>query len=256
MKVIFVKNENTRSKVVNLNSFRTMTVLLFAVALFGVGAAWSGYQLAGMGLDRPMLDPLAGSEFEAGLLKEEKDTLDMRIETLQEETAFKLESVAQRLGELKSRLLRMEALGENLIEVAQLDPEEFNFSRPPAMGGPLEVSESKICQKPDYLQELDTLSQQIDDHFAQMELLEMIYAERNTLHQQSLAGTRPVANGWVSSRYGYRSDPIKGRKAWHGGLDFAGKKGTDILSVAAGIVTFSGVKGSYGNVVEIKHPRG
>jgi len=60
----------------------------------------------------------------------------------------------------------------------------------------------------------------------------------------------------MSSRYGYRSDPFSGKRAWHAGVDFAGKDGSDIVAVASGVVTWSSDRYGYGNLIEINHGGG
>ena len=62
--------------------------------------------------------------------------------------------------------------------------------------------------------------------------------------------------GWMSSLYGYRSDPMSGKKEFHQGVDVAGKPGTPITAVAAGIVIWSGQRYGYGDLVEISHGNG
>ena len=66
----------------------------------------------------------------------------------------------------------------------------------------------------------------------------------------------PVVGGWVSSHYGQRLDPFTGRPAIHRGLDFAGLDNSAILAAAAGVVTWSGHQGGYGNFIEIDHGNG
>ncbi len=67
---------------------------------------------------------------------------------------------------------------------------------------------------------------------------------------------RPVNVGFVSSRYGWRMDPINGRRQMHRGLDFSARKGTPVFAPADGVVTFSGNWKTYGKVVEISHGHG
>ena len=71
----------------------------------------------------------------------------------------------------------------------------------------------------------------------------------------AIAG-RPITWGWLSSKYGTRVDPISGKKAWHAGVDFAGKDGSDVIAVASGVVTFAGKRSGYGYLVEINHGDG
>ena len=67
---------------------------------------------------------------------------------------------------------------------------------------------------------------------------------------------QPVVSGYVSSGYGTRKDPFTGKKAHHKGIDFAGKHGSDVIAVAAGLVTKAGKDSGYGNLVEINHGGG
>lgn len=60
---------------------------------------------------------------------------------------------------------------------------------------------------------------------------------------------RPVS-GIITSRFGVSSSI---RSSAHTGLDIATSKGTPIVAAAAGTVTFSGTKGSYGNMIVISH---
>ncbi|MFG1491177.1 M23 family metallopeptidase, partial [Oceanospirillum sp. HFRX-1_2] len=66
----------------------------------------------------------------------------------------------------------------------------------------------------------------------------------------------PIKKGWLSSKYGKRTDPFTGRIAWHEGVDFAGKDGSDVIAVAAGVVTWAGPRYGYGLLVEIDHGDG
>lgn len=68
--------------------------------------------------------------------------------------------------------------------------------------------------------------------------------------------TRPVRGGWISSRFGQRTDPFTGKPAVHRGLDFAGLDNSAILAVAPGVVSASGRQRGYGNYIEIDHGRG
>lgn len=66
----------------------------------------------------------------------------------------------------------------------------------------------------------------------------------------------PSITGIITSAFGYRKHPVRGRVRHHDGIDLAAKLGTPVLAPAAGVVTFSGVKRGYGNVVEIDHGNG
>lgn len=63
---------------------------------------------------------------------------------------------------------------------------------------------------------------------------------------------RPVS-GTITSRFGVGSAI---RRSSHTGLDIANSTGTPIVAAASGTVTFSGYKGSYGNMIVISHGNG
>lgn len=63
---------------------------------------------------------------------------------------------------------------------------------------------------------------------------------------------RPVS-GTITSRFGAGSSI---RRSSHTGLDIAAPSGTNIVAAASGTVTFSGYKGSYGNMLVISHGNG
>ena len=60
----------------------------------------------------------------------------------------------------------------------------------------------------------------------------------------------------VSSPFGYRIHPVLGVKKLHTGIDIPAPTGTPAVAVANGTVIYSGVQGTYGNTVMIKHDNG
>ena len=66
----------------------------------------------------------------------------------------------------------------------------------------------------------------------------------------------PLAFSRVSSGFGGRVHPLLKNWRQHTGVDFASPKGTPAWATADGVVEFAGVKGGYGNVVEVRHSGG
>ncbi len=66
----------------------------------------------------------------------------------------------------------------------------------------------------------------------------------------------PLAEYRISSRFGVRTDPITGRRARHGGLDFGAAANSVVRATAPGRVVAAGRRGAYGNLVEIDHGLG
>ncbi|HEY9199619.1 MAG TPA: M23 family metallopeptidase, partial [Gammaproteobacteria bacterium] len=151
---------------------------------------------------------------------------------------------------------RIEGLGQRLVKLADLDAAEFNFGADPGQGGPVEaVALDAGFAVPDFLDELESLSSRLKDRERQLIVLEDVLQSHGTGSHSHPSG-QPVSDGWLSSYFGMRTDPFTGRPARHQGVDFAGKLGTAIVAVASGVVTWSGPREGYGNLVEIDHGKG
>ncbi len=166
-----------------------------------------------------------------------------------------MNALALRLGQMQAQAIRLDALGDRLTKMADLDKGEFNFKQRPGMGGP--ESSDKLAPLPvsDFVSALETLSKQLENRSQQLGVLETLLMNRNLQAEVFPAG-RPVESGWISSYFGNRTDPFKGGIGHHGGIDFAGKDGSSVKVVASGIVTFAGERGGYGNLVEVDHGNG
>jgi len=163
-----------------------------------------------------------------------------------------LAAMAARMADIQARMMRIDALGAHLAESAKVKGDEFDFTRKPPMGGP----ENPI-QLPDSPADIDkslsTLSTELELREAQLLALDKVLQNRR---QQVDLNNMPVRDAYISSNYGYRADPMTGRTAFHAGIDFAGTEGSDVFSVADGVVTFAGKRTGYGNVVEVNHGDG
>src|SRR4029450_12667831 len=51
-----------------------------------------------------------------------------------------------------------------------------------------------------------------------------------------LPGSQPVADGYIGSGFGWRTDPFTGEMTRHDGIDFAASVGTPIHAAAGGVV--------------------
>lgn len=164
-------------------------------------------------------------------------------------------ALARRIAELQAHVLRLDAAGQRLTQIAGLDKGEFNFNNPPPIGGPEEASSGAEPVLGDVLTSLDNFERQLTDRERQMHVLEdLLLASR--LQQKVRPSGWPIADGWISSMFGMRTDPFTGRYTRHPGIDFAAPNGSDVMSVATGIVTDAGERSGYGLLVEINHGNG
>jgi len=75
------------------------------------------------------------------------------------------------------------------------------------------------------------------------------------LSSQAQGLASPV-EGEVTSPFGPRVHPITGQLARHDGLDIAAPEGAPVKAAAAGLVSFAGERGGYGNLVVLTHADG
>jgi len=178
----------------------------------------------------------------------------MQLGQLSENMELNLNALAVKLGEMQAHVARLNALGERLTLMAKLENGEFDFSSPPALGGPAPVA--SISNDPQNITLVFArLSEEIEDRTEKLSALELMLMNRKLQEQTSPAGT-PLKDGWMSSSYGMRADPVTGRREFHSGVDFAGPGNAQVIALAAGVVSWSGWRDEYGNVIEITHGDG
>jgi murein DD-endopeptidase MepM/ murein hydrolase activator NlpD len=166
-----------------------------------------------------------------------------------------LDAMAQKVGEMQAKLIKLEAMGERVSGLAGVKPEEIKQIVSPikgAQGGPF------VPVKGDMLEQLNQhvalLDQASDQQGDLLTLVESRLFEKR-LTSLMVPSSRPV-NVAVGSGFGFRSDPFTGRAALHTGLDFPAETGTPILAAAGGVVQSVEYHPAYGNLLIIDHGNG
>jgi len=197
-------------------------------------------------------DPAAQVEVWRAELEGQQALLDQTRHGLQQS----VDALALRLGQMNAHVVRLDALGARLTQMAGLDDGEFDFTSPPALGGPEELlGAAEQLELGSVVTSLDAFSEQLDDRARQLSVLEDFMLNRK-LHDEVHPEGRPVTAGYISSRFGQRTDPFTGRRAYHKGIDFAGREGAEVIAVASGVVVWSGPRQGYGELVEVNHGNG
>jgi murein DD-endopeptidase MepM/ murein hydrolase activator NlpD len=247
MNVIVFSKRLGKARQFELNRPLAMTVTVALVTTVLTGVLFAGVQLGRGGFGG---DPVEQVGHWGATLEEQRQQVVSARRELQE----RLDAIASRVGQMNAHVIRLDALGRRLTEMANLDKGEFNFDSPPALGGPEGLVEGAVAST-DLTAMLDDLTRQIKDRERQLSVLESMISTRN-LSRQIVPGGRPVTQGWISSYFGHRADPFTGRKAFHRGVDFAGPAGAQVVAVASGVVTYTKERFGYGKTVEINHGNG
>lgn len=159
-------------------------------------------------------------------------------------------ALARKLGEVQAQLLRLDMMGERVSKVAGIRPEEFRFRDLPARGGA--VPDSRDMTLDDLDVEVQSLVRSVDQRADYLSVLEAELASRE-VRQALLPHSRPVADGFIGSGFGWRSDPFNGQMTRHEGIDFAAPTGTPIHAAAGGVVVAAQYHPVWGNFVEVDH---
>lgn len=104
-------------------------------------------------------------------------------------------------------------------------------------------------------QKMDMLSKQL---YVQSNSLEEIVNIGQTQEERikCIPAIQPISNKDLkktASGYGMRMDPVYRIRAFHAGMDFSAKIGTEIYATGNGVITFAGRKQGYGNCMIINH---
>ncbi len=247
MRVVFIHKRRGVRKTVRLQGWAKVALSLCVLGMPLTTGVFLGVQLGG-GKIGFLLDRSLDT------IQEEVASQRRELENSREVAARKNQALSLKAAEMQARLVRLDALGERLTGMAELEDGEFDFSQPPALGGP-EQAGVEAAPETDLNHLFSELDAQLDNREQQLGVLESLLENRRLDERSSIAG-RPVKSGWISSSFGLRTDPFSGSKSWHKGVDFAARPGAEVVAVGSGVVTWSGSYEGYGNMVEIDHGEG
>jgi murein DD-endopeptidase MepM/ murein hydrolase activator NlpD len=164
-----------------------------------------------------------------------------------------LDAMAQKLGEMQAKVIKLEVMGERVSSLAGVKPDDLKpLQRMSGAGGPfVPLDHPSLVQLQKAVEGLDSATDLNTDVFTLIEsrLLE------SRLKLLMIPNSAPI-DGPVGSGFGFRPDPITGRAALHTGLDFRADIGTPIHAAAGGLVLESTWHPEYGRVLEIDHGNG
>ncbi|GGY62818.1 hypothetical protein GCM10011613_02940 [Cellvibrio zantedeschiae] len=245
MKIIIVNSDHGQTRSLTLGGW---TRAFLSVCLLGIPTvigAW-GYSWL-VNFDKK--DAFNAEAPGWGLsLSEQKE----KLEKSRKQSEGQVAALTAKVAELQARLVRLDAVGERLTKVAKLDKGEFDFRQLPGVGGPLNNEIRANPSPTDFLLTMDQLTQHVQNREQQFKALDSILISRS-FDMESLFDRLPVENGYMSSTFGYRTDPFNGKQEFHSGIDFTAPTGTAVTAVAPGVVTSSMLTSDYGNLLEINH---
>jgi murein DD-endopeptidase MepM/ murein hydrolase activator NlpD len=246
MQLLITHGSMARSRVLNFQRWQAVLAALFLAFLLMLtsGAVYHFVFLKAAREGWPVVSPLV--------------KLIVRDEIAQRDRFMRenLDAMAQKVGEMQAKLVKLEAMGERVQTLVGVKSDEL---KPPGLaasgggrGGPfVPVRSPSLEQLQSLVSGLDELA---DFHTDVFTLIESRLLETR-LQALMVPSAKPV-NGPVGSGFGFRADPFNGRSALHTGLDFPAEVGTPIRAAAGGLVTAAEWHSEYGRVLEIDHGNG
>ena len=227
--------------------------LVVCVAALAALAILGGAFAAGLTVGRTHNENVALGEAShwSGILAHQRQ----QIAELKQRTRARAHAFAIQLGDIEAHVMRIDALGKRLATMAGIKSSEFDFGQNPPQGGPEADIPGAEPTMGGVSAMLKSMEGELDRRAAQLSALENVILTRQ-LRQEIHPEGRPVSTGYISSPFGERIDPFTGGDEFHEGIDFAAPMGTPIHAVAAGVVTWAGPRGGYGNMVQIDHGDG
>lgn len=233
MNIIFVSNNMARAK--------TLTMFQIILVLLAVSAVSIALTLA---IILPQAD---------GRNHPVKALLPSQLQFTLHHPQKHLDALALQLGEMRARIMRLDALSSRLAKMAGIKEQDIDAAQPPGTGGP-QVNPQDISEE--QLQAgIADLARQIELKADRLSMLEAMLLQQ-TMQKSMLPDNSPVNVGYNSSSFGWRVDPFSGRSAFHEGLDFTAATGTPIHAAAGGRVTVAEQTPDYGKIVKISHGSG
>ncbi|MDH5751153.1 MAG: M23 family metallopeptidase [Deltaproteobacteria bacterium] len=184
----------------------------------------------------------------------------LRTDYLRQQVAIK--KVVNRVEGFKSQIDQLRELDYKLRLITDLEVER---PRPSiyGIGGAVETSDTQLVKEAE-LNNLDLIGL-LNKDLVRLEKVARYQEESFNNLKTHLSDRKDLiertpyrwpVKGFLTSTFGPRTDPFTGQQRMHPGLDIAAQKSTPITAPADGIVTFSGVDPSLGNMMVLDHGYG
>ncbi len=236
MKIIFIGKKTAKPKSISLTSLILFLIIIFCLNLF-----------------------LINHYYEKNKIASDSDHNNFKLSEDANSYRQNLDVYVDQIGELYSRILDIDQQTERLQKVIKKQilgkeklPKLDKKNKLDNKGGPFhgqKVSYNNIQKTLEFLIENLEVREQVYNKMEAMLLKQSVLKE-------TLPTSYPVNMQYTSSSYGWRMDPILGKRAFHQGIDFSAAHGEPIYATAGGIVETAGMSGAYGNLVSINHGSG
>lgn len=252
MKILLLSGRHHKSGSTYISPLLLASVFFFVIISISGTASWIAYN---MGHEKGFEIGIDDARYAAGsglTIQSSIDQQRMEWKQAQKKSREYLNTMALKLGELQSHIVRLNALGERLTKMGKLDASEFDFKNAPAVGGINLKGDDRYMELSELVDGMETVSRVIEDRENKFSLLEDMIMNSD-LQKDIRPSNYPVKSSYISSKYGDRTDPFTGKKSFHRGIDLPGKSGSKVIAAGSGVVIFSGEQRGYGKLIKVDH---
>jgi murein DD-endopeptidase MepM/ murein hydrolase activator NlpD len=171
-----------------------------------------------------------------------------RLRTENLALATKAKAYEENAGQLQAKVLQLQGIVTKLGIMAGVEQTLPDAS----IGGVGGLSRAETTPPSvDIASTLQSLDETVGTLSEKSAHLEAYFKDQREL----LASTPSIwpLRGYLSERFGNRTDPFTGLRDFHPGIDISVPRGTRVLAPADGVVVFCGAKSGYGNALVIDH---
>lgn len=264
LQILLINQKTGRSINVMINRFRVIAIIFLISALF-VGCFIFAYSLAGHGLEQNKISRKTFKHW-----NEVIETQEQSLAKLDQYLTDNLNVLSQQVGQLQGELMLTQSLARlyfeddefvtgldfnEIIGVENITDSESSLNEANLNDHDLQSlhdNDGLLLSEPTLTSMIHSLRQRINENREALKFLEEKNWSSELDDSRSLSGI-PIDEGWFSSSFGWRTDPFSGNRAWHPGIDYAGRHGSPVYSIGAGVVVTSEKRGGYGKMIEIEH---
>ena len=190
-------------------------------------------------------------------LKFSTDYYKDKIEQAEQEYSDVSQELLDKINEMERELALLEEKDSEMRTYAALPPLDEDIKEMGTGGSESEeLNEENSSTILDKLRnKIDSLSYTLD---AQKNSYDIIFnkIKSNEEMYRHVPSIMPVESAYLGSQYGYRTDPIDGKRRMHRGQDFAVNLNTPVLATGDGVVTKAQYDSGWGRYVKIDHGYG
>lgn len=228
--IIFVPHDGSNTRSIKIQSLTILTSFIALLTLLGFASLF------------------AYKSFSESSLVSKNKNLKKKITKLQEQNR-RYQKLGSNIKTIKQKLDKSRKLHNSILKMSGLQELASSDARSKA------VNIAELSNTGDQLEKTQEILRNQDKKNENLKDIKRLVENRNRVFQHT-----PIlwpVDGWLSSSYGYRKDPMGGKgRSFHEGVDLAAWFESPVRVPADGKVIFSGREGGYGETIKIRHEYG